>query len=95
MSEDGYWVYENWGHPEVTIHRSGCDRCKDGKGETRERETGPWLWHGRFSLLGSAWWFGENRTVPASRAREVRHCPRCLARIAAPPEMLRVPPEKS
>jgi hypothetical protein len=93
MPLDGFWVYENWAEPHVTIHRSSCNRCTDGKGHRRDREAGAWLWHGRFTLLGTAWWFAENRTVQGSREGGVKNCAYCLGDVLAPPEMLKVPPE--
>ena len=90
---EGYWVHESWRPPHITVHRSSCGQCNDGRGKGRSRESGAWLWHGRFAYLGAAWWFAENRTVPHARAGTTRNCPDCLDGVAPPPEILRTPPE--
>ena len=95
MALDGFWVYEDWSDHHITIHRSNCARCNDGRGQHPERETGSWLWHGRFGYLGAAWWFAENRTVQSSRAKGVRNCSQCMEGVAAPPDILKTPPDRA
>lgn len=95
MTLEGYWVHETWGPPHITIHRSGCPRCNDGRGGRGSRDTGAWLWHGRFAYLGAAWWFAENRTALQARTGQTRNCSHCLDGVAAPPEMLKTPPEST
>ena len=49
-----YWIYENWGHKSVRIHRSDCLQCNDGRGklDTNNSKTGRWL--GPFASLAAA-----------------------------------------
>jgi hypothetical protein len=67
-----YWVYENWTHRYVRIHRAACGHCNDGRGTQASHSGEHDEWHGRFRDREAA--FAKARRL---RYRDTRGCKVC------------------
>lgn len=62
----GYWVYENWTHRRIRVHRAQCAFCNDGGGLGVGENGKNDAWYGRYASRDLAW--DQVRRLPSRRA---------------------------
>jgi hypothetical protein len=55
MTSGSYWVYENWTHRRIRVHRATCSFCNDGRGLGIGRNGRNDTWYGDYSSREAAW----------------------------------------
>lgn len=75
---DSFWVYENWTHRRIRVHRAECPYCNDGRGRGLGTNGKNDLWYGGFATRTSAW--AQVRRLPSRRTGgswDVADCHTC------------------
>jgi hypothetical protein len=72
MSDIFYYVYENWTHERVRVHRSSCVFCNDGHGCHAGTSTAHGQWHGSFASRDDA--FAKATALARSNTRACAYC---------------------
>lgn len=74
-----YWVYENWTHARVRVHRAECSHCRNGRGTQPQDGGRNGAWHGPFNNPSAAWAEGLAATLRRRRPSQwdVRACATC------------------
>lgn len=49
-----FWIYENWTHKRVRIHRAECGYCNNGRGTQATHSGRNDKWHGPYSNRSKA-----------------------------------------
>lgn len=55
MGSTDYWVYENWTHQRIRVHKADCPHCNDGRGHGLKSSGANDQWYGRFPTYQDAW----------------------------------------
>jgi hypothetical protein len=63
-----YWVYENWTHTRVRIHRSECGYCNDGRSTQASHSGRNDKWHGPFAERERAFACASRLRQPDTKA---------------------------
>ena len=75
---EGYWVYENWTHRRIRVHRAACAFCNDGRGLGVGTNGKNDDWYGSFASPDLAW--AQVRRLPSRRTSgtwDVADCHTC------------------
>ena len=67
-----YWVYENWVHNYVKIHRGSCGHCNEGRGTQASHSGQNDKWHRPFHDRDTA--FAEARSLGYRNTRGCKVC---------------------
>jgi len=67
-----FYVYQNWTHDRVRVHRGDCGHCKDGKGSQPNATGSNGRWYGPYESQESAL-----RIAKSLDQRDTRPCGHC------------------
>ncbi len=68
-----YYIYENWTHDYVRIHKAGCTLCNNGKGRGGKLTVKNGIWIGSFKDQQEAKFVASEL-----KRKTVSKCSRCL-----------------